>query len=87
MFLRVYYTIKQGGIFMNLLEYQSLIEKKYGKVSLPETEQEVSEIIDMIDDSMESVSIKDYHLFQAIEIIKDWKRKNDSLRKETTTFY
>lgn len=62
---------------MELMEYKSLIENKFGPLALPETNEEIDAILQTIDDSMESVSLGDYHLFQAIEIIIAWRNNHD----------
>ena len=61
---------------MELLRYRSLIEEKYGPVYIPENVVEIDEIIQCLYESMESVSGADFRIFQAIEIIEQWKKDN-----------
>lgn len=62
---------------MELKEYKTLVESKYGPVILPRTEEEIDRILETLDDSMESVSMGDYQLFQAMEIINAWRDNFD----------
>lgn len=57
---------------MRLIEYKTIIESQYGDIKLPEKKKEIADILESIEKTMESVSIEDYHLFQAIMIIEKW---------------
>lgn len=61
---------------MEMLEYRSLIEEKYGTVYIPEDVAGIDEIIQCLYESMESVRGVDFRIFQAIEIIEQWKKDN-----------
>lgn len=62
---------------MELMEYKALVESKYGPVILPRTKEEIDSILETLDDSMESVSMGDYQLFQAMEVINAWRDNCD----------
>lgn len=68
---------------MKLSEYQLLVEEHYGKVTLPGTSGETEEIIDMLWESMEQVSIGDYRLFQAMLIVLNWRNDHERIGNST----
>lgn len=67
----------QGGYFMELNQYQSLLEQKFGHVELPKTKKDVDNIIKALEEQMESPTWQDFYLLQAILIIKTWSGCND----------
>lgn len=65
---------------MQNIEYKAKIEKEFGEISLPKDHKEIDYIIESLLDELESVSIQDYHIFQAILVICDWRENNERKR-------
>lgn len=61
---------------MKLKEYKLLVEKKYGPIKLPSDTGEVEDVLSVLDMSLESVSIDDYHILQAMLIIENWRKEH-----------
>lgn len=68
---------------MELIEYKLLVEKQFGKIQLPDSSEEVDEILCALEACLEVVSKEDYHILQAIDIIICWRNDNDSFRGQT----
>ncbi len=67
---------------MELTEYQSLIEARYGTVTLPKNDDDIETVLDSIDEVFTVVSKQDYHLLQAMMIVEDWRINNVDTRGE-----
>lgn len=62
---------------MEINQYQSLLERKFGHLELPRTKDNITEIITTLEEQLESPSEQDFYLLQAILIIKTWSELND----------
>ena len=68
---------------MKLLEYRQLIEEKIKVITLPNSNDEIEEILEVLWESMESVSISDLRLFQAMMIVEDWREHFENIGRST----
>lgn len=57
---------------MEFRKYRTLVEDRFGFVSLPNNE-EIQEVLDVLKDLLETPSIESYRILQAIEIIEAWR--------------
>lgn len=62
---------------MEINQYQSLLERKFGHLELPRTKDNITEIITTLEDQLECSTRQDFYLLQAILIIKTWSELND----------
>ena len=62
---------------MEINQYQSLLERKFGHLELPRTKDNITEIITTLEEQLESPSWQDFYLLQAILIIKTWSELNN----------
>lgn len=62
---------------MEINQYQSLLERKFGHLELPRTKDNITEIITTLEEQLESPSGQDFYLLQAILIIKTWSELNN----------
>lgn len=62
---------------MELNQYQSLLEQRFGQVELPKTKDNINEIIHTLEDQLESSTWQDFYLLQAMLIIKTWSELNN----------
>lgn len=72
-------------VFMELSQYQQLLERKFGHVNLPETKERVDEIIKTLEGQLECLTRQDFYLLQAMLIIKTWSELNDGEPFKTKT--
>ncbi|MEQ7201097.1 hypothetical protein [Enterococcus avium] len=62
---------------MEINQYQSLLERKFGHLELPRTKDNITKIITTLEEQLESSSWQDFYLLQAILIIKTWSELNN----------
>lgn len=67
---------------MELKMYKSLVEDHFGPIKLPQNEEEIINVLEALSESMEVVSQEDYHLFQAIMIINEWRNNREYIGRE-----
>lgn len=66
--------------------YLLFIQKNFGPITLPSKSDQLGDILETLKNSLESVTLEDYHLLQAIKIIESWGKEHGYAENETRKF-